>query len=134
MEELGIPGHASKRPSMHRLQQLLRELGLSFEAEGETVRIHVGGIVLELSDYGEEIQVQVEVVPEPAASPEENARSFYLFGLASALIRAEEYGVERIAGYTMIWASRSLGSLEEAVNLLEGAVMRVASAASNPKI
>ncbi|MEB3789146.1 MAG: hypothetical protein GSR72_04560 [Desulfurococcales archaeon] len=119
MEETGIPGHASKNPSMHRLQRLLGELGLNYEAEGDVVRIHYEGVVIELSDYGDEIQVQVELVPEHSDIVERDALMFYVFGLASSMLGVEEYGVDSVAGYSMLWASKRYSSLEEAVGELE---------------
>ncbi len=125
LEELGIPGHASKKPSMHRLQTMLRELGLSFEAEGDTIRIHFEGITIELNDYNENIQVQIEITPDPNTLPEEAAKNFYLFGLATALIRAEEYGIENLSGYTILWAARNLDTLEDAVELIEKTIRKL---------
>lgn len=60
------------------LQERLRELGASFEAEGEATRIHIGGVVVEVKrdpELGDILQVQL-FLPVPGDDVGEYVRDF----------------------------------------------------------
>ncbi len=106
-EEEGIPGHASKKDWARRLQSFLKEKGVSFEAEGEAVRIHINGFTVEVMEApnGEGYAIAV-TVPLPGSSSEaadEEARRTVAEALRFAgLLGAEELGYEvdtSIPGY-----------------------------------
>lgn len=70
-EEAGIPGHAAKTGWAKRLQGFLRDRGISFEAEGEATRIHLGDIVVEVAEAGGGRGYAVVItVPLPGSSRE----------------------------------------------------------------
>jgi len=67
-EEHGIPGHAGKKEWAKKLQGFLREAGISFEAEGEATRIHLGMLSVEVTESGETGYAVVITVPLPGSS------------------------------------------------------------------
>jgi len=107
-EEFGIPGHAGKSSAARLLQKRLRELGVSFEAEGEVTRVHVGGIIVEAKDDPDlGLIVQVEApLPGGGEDPEEAAATLASF--ARAVLAAggrPRYEVEEVVeGYPTIIA------------------------------
>ena len=94
-EEQGIPGHAGKKDWARRLQSFLRESGISFEAEGEATRVHLGMLSVEVTESGENSYAIVITVPLPGSSAdagdEENARAY-----SNALRVLERLGAEEI--------------------------------------
>ncbi len=123
--ELGIPGHAGKSPESRRLQQYLKEKGVSFESEGDAVRVTINGLIIELNDESDKgIIVQVQApLPVGEGIPEEEARTLYYFGLAASIIGGGEYLAEEIVpGYPTISVSKPVGSLEEAAEKIMAVV------------
>lgn len=115
--ELGIPGHAGKSPASRRLQRYLKEKGVSFESEGDAVRININGLIIEVNDEGDRgIIVQAQApLPVGEGIPEEEARTLYYFGLAASIIGGGEYLAEEIVpGYPTISVSKPVEGLEEA--------------------
>ncbi|ABM80359.1 hypothetical protein [Hyperthermus butylicus] len=104
--ETGIPGHSSSKDWAKRIQSFLREKGISFEAEGENIRIHVDGVTVEVTEApsGENYAVVI-TLPLPASSSEadEQTRGTIDAGFKLAgLLDAEELGYEldtSIPGY-----------------------------------
>ncbi len=104
LPEEGIPGHASKEEWAWRLQRRLREIGVSFEAEGSATRISLpGGAVVEVVEaeggYG-----LAATVPLPAGGDPEAAEA-----VATALRVMARLGVElhyelddSLPGYPML--------------------------------
>ena len=67
-EEQGVPGHMGKKDWAKRLQGFLRDAGISFEAEGEATRIHLGMLSIEVTEAGENGYAVVLTVPLPGSS------------------------------------------------------------------
>ncbi|MEB3816548.1 MAG: hypothetical protein LRS46_01200 [Desulfurococcales archaeon] len=106
MEE-GIPGHASHERWANELQRRLRELGVSFEAEGEATRINLGeGIVVEIAEApeGEEGYAVVANIPLPTGGDPEYADSVALALKVLAALGSElKYELdESLPGYPML--------------------------------
>jgi hypothetical protein len=83
-EEQGIPGHAGKKEWAKRLQGFLRESGISFEAEGEATRIHLGMLSVEVTEAGETGYAVVITIPLPGSSSDaedEEAAKAYMDAL-----------------------------------------------------
>lgn len=116
-EEHGIPGHAGKSAAARLLQARLRELGVSFEAEGDTTRVHIAGLIVEAKDDPEEgliVQVQAPL-PGEGDDPEEAAGTLAAF--ARAVLTAggrPRYTVEELMeGYASIVAVIPVGGAME---------------------
>ncbi len=107
-EEHGIPGHAGRSEAARLLQGRLRELGVSFEAEGETTRVHVARIIVEAKDdpdLGLIVQVQAPL-PAPGDDPVEAQEALASFARAVLAAGGEpRYQVEEpVPGYASIVA------------------------------
>ena len=106
LDEISVPGHGSSKDWAKRIQSFLREKGVSFEAEGENIRIHVDGVTVEVTEApsGEGYAIVI-TLPLPASSSEsdEQARSSIDTGFRLAeLLEAEELRYEldtSIPGY-----------------------------------
>lgn len=94
-EEQGIPGHAGKKDWAKKLQAFLRESGISFEAEGEATRIHLGMLSIEVTESGESNYAIVITVPLPGSSAdaedEENVKAY-----SNALEMLRRLGVDEV--------------------------------------
>lgn len=125
-EEMGISGHASHVEPVREFQRTLSMLGLRYEAEGDTTRIHLDGIVVEVKDLpGEGVAIEA-IVPLPSGTGEEPG--FYAESLGTLLRLLKEmgpglgveYSVDEAApGYPVLRATIRVGGLEEAYRLLD---------------
>jgi hypothetical protein len=102
-----VPGHGSRKEWAKRIQSFLKEKGVSFEAEGEAVRIHVDGFTVEVMEApgGEGYAIAI-TVPLPGssseASDEEVRRTVSEALRLAGLLGAEELSYEldtSIPGY-----------------------------------
>ena len=98
-----IPGHASHREEIKRIQELAGELGLSYEAEGDMTRVALGDLLVEVRDEpgGNGVIQVMTVMPEPGSA------SSVLCTMARVMDAIEgyeryEYGMETIAGYSTL--------------------------------
>lgn len=128
----GIPGHASLEGPYKWLQEMLREAGVSFEAEGETTRIHVGSVIVEVKDdpeHGSIVQVQAPL-PVPGDNPGVAGESLRLAGeIIARLHGSVYYEVEELApGYPLL---RAIIPYEDEWVLVRDVYEAVASAGSN---
>jgi len=126
-EELGIPGHASKREASKRFQRLLAEAGCSFEAEGDTTRLVIGGSIVEVKDEpGEGVVVEASL-PLPTSTAEleaEREGCIKALELLTSLGREPAYSVDdSLPGYPVLRGRVAFQSLEEAYNALYEAVL-----------
>jgi hypothetical protein len=66
-----VPGHGSRKEWAKRIQSFLKEKGVSFEAEGEAVRIHVDSFTVEVMEApgGEGYAIAI-TAPLPGSSHE----------------------------------------------------------------
>jgi len=107
-EEHGIPGHAGKSGPAAMLQRALVELGVSFEAEGETTRIHLEGAIIEVKDdpeLGRITQVSVPL-PSPGEEPDVTAPPLEVLAVVMSFLRGRvKYVAEEAApGYYTLHA------------------------------
>lgn len=107
-EEHGIPGHAGKTGPARLLQHALKELGVSFEAEGETTRIHLAGTIIEVKedpDLGRITQVSAPL-PAPGDDPEDATKPLRVLAVLVTFLRGEpRYVAEEAApGYYTLHA------------------------------
>jgi len=122
-DEHGIPGHAAKSAAARLLQERLRQLGVSFEAEGDTTRVHVSGVIVEAKDdpeLGLVVQVQAPL-PRPGDDPGDAAAALAAFARAVAVAPGEaRYAVEEpVPGYPSIVAVIPVpGQVEQAEAVL----------------
>jgi len=99
-DEHGIPGHAGKTGPARLLQQAILALGYSFEAEGDTTRIHVDGVIVEVKDdpdLGRITQVSAPL-PAPGDDPGEASKPLAVLGFIVAMLRGEARYVAEEAG------------------------------------
>ena len=129
-DELGIPGHASHKDEIKRVQELAGELGLSYEAEGDMTRIALGDLLVEVRDEpgGEGVIQVMAVMPEPGS-----ARSV-LCSMARVIDAVRgyerfEYSLESIAGYSTLSFTAYYTDIFEAYRNIEP-VLRVLAEAS----
>ncbi len=127
-EPEGIPGHVSHGGPVRRLQEALKELGISYEAEGETTRIHLGQVIVELKDdpeYGKITQVQAPL-PQPGDNPREAGETLKTFAeIVSRLTGEARYTLEELVpGYPSIIAVVPYGDVEKQVQDLLGIIVR----------
>jgi len=105
-EPTGIPGHSSHKGPERMLQEELARMGVSFEAEGETTRIHLGEVIVEVKDdpdFGRITQIQIPL-PTPGDDPLESLKSFEIFSRIVSGLKGEiRYIVEELApGYPQL--------------------------------
>lgn len=86
--EYGVPGHAGSSEWARKLQSFLKNSRLSFEAEGDTTRIHLGELQLEVSRREDSSGYQVILmVPLPGElSLEETSISGDAFRRAMSIL------------------------------------------------
>ena len=102
-EPTGIPGHVGGEGPSRRLQETLKALGISFEAEGEVTRIHLGEAIVEVKDdpeHGYITQIQVPL-PVPGDDPSGALEAFRVLAVILSSLEGEvHYSVEEIVpGY-----------------------------------
>ncbi len=126
-EELGIPGHAGKSEPSKRFQRFLAEAGCSFEAEGDTTRLVLGGSIVEVKDEpGGGVVVEASI-PLPTSSTEleaEREGCLKALELLTSLGKEPTYLVDAsLPGYPVLRGKVEFKSLEEAYNALYEAVL-----------
>ena len=129
-EPEGIPGHVSHGGPVRRLQEALKELGISYEAEGETTRIHLGQVIVEVKDdpeYGKITQVQAPL-PQPGDDPMEAGETLKtLAETVSRLSGEARYMLEELVpGYPSIIAIIPYADLERQVQDLLDIIVKYA--------
>jgi hypothetical protein len=125
-EHHGIPGHAAAGGPSERLQKFLASRGASFEAEGDTTRIHFNGWILEVRDEpgGGFSAIITLGLPEESPSKEAARAACEAFSLAMAIGGRARYELdESLPGYPMlrIVVSRSdlSGLVDDLLRVLE---------------
>ena len=132
-EELGIPGHASHREYVREFQRTLLMLGLRYEAEGDTTRIHLDSLVVEVKDLPGGGVVIEGIIPLPPATGEDPSYYTSAFEKATRLLQEMGEGLkvsytldEAAPGYPVLRATVNVGGLAEAYTLLEAALRAMA--------
>ncbi len=117
-----VPGHVSWRRPVESFQKSLKELGVSFEAEGDVTRIHVDGVVIEVSwDSGIGVIQATLPLPCDGGDADYYVRAFkaFAFILASLNGVSFEYDLDlSIPGYPMLRARSSFSSFEVLASFL----------------
>ncbi len=132
-EPVGVPGHGSKEGPAKMLQEELRRLGISYEAEGETTRIHIHGAIVEAKDdpdRGYIVQVQTPL-PTPGEDPGSMVEAYRVLAtVVSGSSRDPEYGVEEpVPGYpSLVTVMAYGGDLDGLVRELLSALRSLARA------
>ena len=129
-DELGIPGHASHRGEIKRIQELAGELGLSYEAEGDMTRIALGDLLVEVRDEpgGEGVIQVMAVMPEPGSAHGVLCPMARVIDAIRGYERYE-YSLESIAGYSTLSFTAYYTDIFEAYRNIEP-VLRVLAEAS----
>ncbi|MCX8196226.1 MAG: hypothetical protein N3F67_04030 [Acidilobaceae archaeon] len=125
--EVGIPGHASHKRQLLRLQRALKELGFSFEAEGDVTRIHVNGALVEVRDEpGIGLALLLNASLPYRCSKDCDSSLAAFASVLSYLSREVEYELDQsIPEYPMLRARVIFGSVEELVESLISALERL---------
>ncbi|MEN2999252.1 MAG: hypothetical protein ABDH61_01565 [Acidilobaceae archaeon] len=102
----GIPGHASHNRHLLRLQRALKELGYSYEAEGDVTRIHLEGSLVEVRDEPGIGLALLLTAALPYKCEDDCASSVVSFSTLLSMMKKEaEYELDRsIPGYPMLRA------------------------------
>lgn len=116
----GIPGHASHNRHLLRLQRALKELGYSYEAEGDVTRVHVEGALVEVRDEPGIGLALLLTAALPYSCREDCASSIVPFSfLLSSMGREVEYELDKsIPGYPMLRARVVFENTESLVETL----------------
>ena len=124
-DELGIPGHASHKDEIKRVQELAGELGLSYEAEGDMTRIALGDLLIEVRDEpgGEGVIQVMAVMPEPGSAHDVLCSMARVIDAVRGYERFE-YSLEPIAGYSTLSFTAYYTDIFEAYRNIEP-VLRV---------
>ncbi len=130
-EEEGVPGHGSRHSWAKRLHSRLRELGVAFEAEAEATRIHVGDLVVEVAEAGENGYQVVLTIPLPAGSGEDPEYYAGVMREAARLVSLLGGGVEysldtSLPDYPTLYASKKYGEPDRLVEELVAALEKIA--------
>ncbi|MCE4603232.1 MAG: hypothetical protein F7C08_03095 [Desulfurococcales archaeon] len=128
-DELGISGHASHVEQVREFQRTLSMLGLRYEAEGDTTRIHMDGLLVEVKDLPGGGVVIEAMLPLPASTGDDpgfySSSAERLFKLMREMGEGlgVEYSIDEAApGYPVLRATIRVGGLEEAYTLLDSAL------------
>jgi hypothetical protein len=102
--EEGIPGHASSEEWAWRLQRRLRELGVSFEAEGSATRITLpGGAIVEVVEAGEGYGLAATIPLPGGGDPEAADAAWEALRLMASLGVELSYELDTsLPGYPML--------------------------------
>ena len=114
-----IPGHAASEGPAHKLQKFLASRGASFEAEGDTTRVHFNGWVLEVRDEpGGRFSALITInVPDTGPSEEARRAICEAFNVALSIKGRVTYEVEEyLPGYTMLRIAVTQESFESLVD------------------
>ncbi|MEB3859614.1 MAG: hypothetical protein LRS43_00220 [Desulfurococcales archaeon] len=110
-----MPGHAAPGGPSKRLQKFLASRGASFEAEGDTTRVHFNGWILEVRDEpGGGFSAIITLSLADEGPSRDTARAACeAFSLAMALKGGIRYEVdESLPGYPMLRIIVSRHSLD----------------------
>ena len=134
-ESHGVPGHVSATRVVRWFQELLRNLGCRFEAEGDVTRIHLESSLVEVKDEpgrGVIIEASIQL---PSSTGEES--DFYIngirlvLGIFSSLSpgRSVSYSLDdSIPGYPFLRVVVGYNDLNEAYTDLARALERLREA------
>ena len=129
-EEVGLPGHPSKKEWAKKLQRFLKENGFSFDAEGEATLVNLGEVTIEVGESNGKYAVTVSV-PLPGAGedddPDHYSEAFrkaitVMLGIGGSL----EYQLDTsLPDYPTLYITRKFDDPEELVDKFISALRKI---------